>query len=119
LAIIIAVIAPRGGPDRPSPDAVVEAGSPGALVLVDDGSSRREETSGLAVLEGRVPLDAHDRFRVGSITKTFVAVVLLQLVGEHRLALGDTVERWVPGLVPDGGRITVRELLAHTSGLAD
>ncbi len=60
-----------------------------------------------------------DRFRVGSITKTFVAVVVLQLVGEHRLKLDDTVEQWLPGLVPDGGRITVRQLLGHTSGLAD
>jgi D-alanyl-D-alanine carboxypeptidase len=119
LAIIIGGVALRSGAARPSPDTVVDAGSPGALVLVDDGSSRREEVSGLAVLEGRVPLHARDRFRVGSITKTFVAVVVLQLVGDHRLALGDTVERWVPGLVPDGGRITVRQLLAHKSGLAD
>ena len=119
LAIIIGGIALRTGPAGPSPDTVVAAGSPGALVLVDNGSSRREETTGLAVLEGRVPLHARDRFRVGSITKTFVAVVVLQLVGEHRLALGDTVERWLPGLVPGGGRITVRQLLAHTSGLAD
>jgi len=119
LAIIIGVIALRSGSARPSAESVVDAGSPGALILVDNGSSRREKTSGFAVLKGRVPLDAHDRFRVGSITKTFVAVVVLQLVGEHRLALGDTVERWVPGLVPDGGRITLRELLAHTSGLAD
>jgi D-alanyl-D-alanine carboxypeptidase len=119
LAIIIGGIALRSDPARPSPDTIVEEGSPGALVLVDEGSSRREETSGLAVLEGREPLHARDRFRVGSITKTFVAVVVLQLVGEHRLALGDTVERWLPGLVPNGGRITVRQLLAHTSGLAD
>jgi D-alanyl-D-alanine carboxypeptidase len=116
---IIGGLALRSGSDRPSPDKVVDAGSPGALVLVDDGSSRREKTSGFAVLNGRVPLDAHDRFRVGSITKTFVAVVVLQLVGEHRLALRDTVDRWLPGLVPDGGRITLRQLLAHRSGLAD
>jgi D-alanyl-D-alanine carboxypeptidase len=45
--------------------------------------------------------------------------VVLQLVAERRLRLGDTVERWLPGLVPDGGRITVRQLLGHTSGLAD
>jgi D-alanyl-D-alanine carboxypeptidase len=113
------VVALRSGPDRSSPDAVVDAGSPGALVLVDDGSSRHEAASGLAVLQGRVPLHARDRFRVGSITKTFVAVVVLQLVYERRLRLDDTVERWLPGLVPGGGRITVRELLGHTSGLAD
>jgi len=118
-AIIIGSAAIRSGPTRLSPDAVVAAGSPGALVLVDDGSSRREAASGLAVLQRRRPLHARDRFRVGSITKTFLAVVVLQLVDEHRLRLGDTVERWLPGLVPRGGRITVRELLRHTSGLAD
>ena len=105
--------------DRPSLDAVVAAGSPGALVLVDRGGSRRQEAAGLAVLRGSVPLRAGYRFRAGSITKTFVAVLVLQLVAEKKLGLGDTVERWLPGLVPNGDRITVRQLLAHTSGLAD
>jgi len=107
------------GVSRSSLEAVVAAGSPGALVLVDRGGSRRQEASGLAVLQGSAPLRAGDRFRAGSITKTFVAVIVLQLVAEKRLALGDTVERWLPGLVPGGGRITVRQLLAHRSGLAD
>jgi D-alanyl-D-alanine carboxypeptidase len=44
---------------------------------------------------------------------------VLQLVGEGRLSLQDTVERWLPGRVPDGGNITLRQLLTHTSGLAD
>jgi D-alanyl-D-alanine carboxypeptidase len=100
-------------------DRVVEAGSPGALVLVDDRGSRVAVASGLAVLDGAVPLRPGDRFRVGSITKTFVAVVALQLVAERRLALDDTVEDWLPGLVPAGRRITLRDLLAHTSGLDD
>jgi CubicO group peptidase (beta-lactamase class C family) len=59
---------------------------------------------------------ARDRFRVGSITKTFVATAARQLAGERRLALEDTIERWLPGLVPDGGRITVGQLLNHTAG---
>jgi D-alanyl-D-alanine carboxypeptidase len=105
--------------DRHSLDALVVAGSPGALVLVDRSGSRRQEAAGLAVLRGSVPLRAGDRFRAGSITKTFVAVVVLQLVAEKKLGLGDTVGRWLPGLVPNGDRITVRQLLAHTSGLAD
>ena len=71
------------------------------------------------MLQGRVPLRAGYRFRAGSITKTFVAVLVLQLVAEKKLGLDDTVERWLPGLVPNGDRITVRQLLAHTSGLAD
>ncbi|WP_433533139.1 serine hydrolase domain-containing protein [Micromonospora sp. CA-263727] len=66
-----------------------------------------------------VPLDGH--FRMGSNTKTFVSVVVLQLVGERKLALDDTVERWLPGVVTgngnDGRRITVRHLLQHTSGI--
>ncbi|GGM40085.1 serine hydrolase [Micromonospora sonchi] len=66
-----------------------------------------------------VPLDGH--FRMGSNTKTFVSVVVLQLVGEGRLSLDDTVERWLPGVVAgngnDGRRITVRHLLQHTSGI--
>jgi len=71
------------------------------------------------VLAGRVSLRPNDRFRAGSITKTFVAVVVLQLVDERRLRLDDTIGRWLPGLVTGGGRITVRQLLGHRSGLAD
>ena len=59
------------------------------------------------------------RYRAGSITKTFVATVALQLVGEGRLRLTDTVERWLPGVVPQGNAITVRDLLQHSSGLYD
>ena len=66
-----------------------------------------------------MPLDGH--FRMGSNTKTFVSVVVLQLVGEGRLSLDDSVEQWLPGVVSgngnDGSRITVRHLLQHTSGL--
>jgi Beta-lactamase len=54
---------------------------------------------------------ARDRFRVGSITKPFVATVVLQLAGEHKLTLADTVERWLPARLPDGERISVRQLL--------
>ena len=60
-----------------------------------------------------------DRFRVGSVTKSFMATVLLQLVGERKLRLDDSLERWLPGVVPNGRSITVRELLQHTSGLYD
>ncbi len=60
-----------------------------------------------------------DRYRVASLTKTFVATVVLQLVAEGKVRLSDSVERWLPGLVPNGQAITVRELLNHTSGLFD
>jgi D-alanyl-D-alanine carboxypeptidase len=96
---------------------VVAAGAPGALALVVDGSSRQTAASGLADRERGRPLRPDDRFRAGSITKSFVASVVLQLAAEGKLGLDDPVERWLPGLVPAG--ITVRHLLAHTSGLPD
>ncbi|MER5349256.1 serine hydrolase domain-containing protein [Kitasatospora sp. NPDC002551] len=62
---------------------------------------------------------ANGRFRIASVTKTFVATVVLQLVGEGRFGLDDSVESLLPGAVPNGGSITVRQLLDHTSGLFD
>ena len=100
-------------------DRVVAAGVPGAVLLVGERDGTIRLTSGHARLKPKTPMRAGDRFRVGSITKTFVATVALQLIGENRLALEDTVERWLPSLVPDGGQITVRQLLNHTSGLFD
>ncbi|MGQ0568282.1 MAG: serine hydrolase domain-containing protein, partial [Armatimonadota bacterium] len=60
-----------------------------------------------------------DQFRIASLTKTFVAVVVLQLVGEGKLSLDDAVENRLPGLVPNGRNITIRYLINHTSGLFD
>ena len=59
------------------------------------------------------------RFRVGSITKTFTATVVLQLVDEGKLSLGDTLESRLPGVVPRGAEITIRQLLQHRSGLVN
>ncbi|MEV0320099.1 serine hydrolase domain-containing protein [Streptomyces sp. NPDC050658] len=64
-----------------------------------------------------------DHFRAGSITKTFIATVVLQLAAEHRLSLSDPVEDHLPGLLRgedlDGRDLTLRALLTHTSGLPD
>ncbi len=57
------------------------------------------------------------------MTKTFTATTVLQLVGENRLQLDDPIEKWLPGLVQgngyDGNQITIRQLLNHTSGIAE
>ena len=99
-------------------DRLTRAGLPGAVVLVRNGNETLRVTSGQANVEKRTPMRATDRFRIGSLTKSFTAAVTLQLVGEGKLALDDTVERWLPGLVPEKN-LTVRELLNHTSGLFD
>jgi D-alanyl-D-alanine carboxypeptidase len=66
---------------------------------------------------GGVPMVPHDRFHVASVTKLFVATVILQLAAEGTLSLDDTVEQWMPLLVPDGEHMTLRHLLNHTSGV--
>ncbi len=100
-------------------DNVVAAGALGALAEVRDEHGVWRSTSGAAELGKTRAVPVDGRFRVGSITKTFVATVALELVGERRLRLDDAVERWLPGVVPNGHRITVRHLLSHTSGVYD
>ncbi|MGK5683508.1 serine hydrolase domain-containing protein [Actinoplanes sp. URMC 104] len=124
LVLPAAVAAPasasRGDPAlQAALDDLVAAGATGALAVVDDGTRTLRLTSGVARLQPRQPLTPPARFRIGSATKTFVSVVALQLVGQGKLRLDDTVERWLPGLVPGGSAVTVRMLLNHTSGLFD
>jgi D-alanyl-D-alanine carboxypeptidase len=110
------------GPDvelRTLLNDVVSTGVPGIIARVQDGREIRLAAAGVADLATGAALQPQARFRVGSISKTFVATVVLQLVGERRLALDEPVARWLPGLLADGNRITVRELLNHTSGLFD
>jgi D-alanyl-D-alanine carboxypeptidase len=98
---------------------LVRDGAPGALVVVRTASGTRRAASGRARRHPSVAMEPTDRFRVASITKTFVATIVLQLASEAKLRLADPVERWLPGLVPNGDSITIRELLDHTSGLFD
>ncbi|MEV5955720.1 serine hydrolase domain-containing protein [Streptomyces sp. NPDC051987] len=98
--------------------SVVAKGAPGAMARIDDGTRVYPLAQGVADRATRRALTTADRFRVGSVTKTFSAVVLLQLVDEHRLALDAPVNRYLPGLLPDD-RITVRHVLSHRSGLYD
>src|SRR5215472_13437542 len=72
---------------------IVNDGVPGAIGLVRHGNQVTVATSGLADVATQTPMAPGDRIRVGSVTKTFVATVVLQLVAEHRLALSDTVDR--------------------------
>ena len=86
--------------------AVVRAGVPGVVVDVRRGESDIRLATGRADVMTRTPMRVRDRFKVGSITKTLVATVVLQLAGEGRLALHESVARWLPGLIPNGRHIT-------------
>ncbi len=104
---------------KPLAQRIVSAGTPGAVVYVRDRNTVRAAAAGHADLRKKTLLTPAMAFRVGSITKSFVSTVVLQLVGEGKLALTDTLDHWLPGIVPDASQITVRELLNHTSGIAD
>jgi D-alanyl-D-alanine carboxypeptidase len=110
-------------PDAPSLqkalDRLVTAGVPGAVLLVRDGDRTIRLASGYSVVAGSVPARPRDRFRIGSVTKTFIATVVLQLVAEGKVGLDDTVEHVLPGKLRGGAGITVRQLLQQTSGLHD
>ncbi|MFI6513250.1 serine hydrolase domain-containing protein [Streptosporangium sp. NPDC050855] len=100
-------------------DAVVAAGAPGVLARIDDDRGTWIGTAGTADLRTGGPVPRQARFRVASLTKTMVSAAVLQLVQEGRVRLEEPIGERLPGHVADGDRITVRELLNHTGGLAD
>ncbi|MEV6687108.1 serine hydrolase domain-containing protein [Streptomyces sp. NPDC051130] len=113
------------GPPAPDTDALIRAlrdttaaGAPGAIVRLTGPTGVRTRAVGVEDRTTGAAMDPNSRFRIGSVTKTFSSVVLLQLVDEGRIGLDQPVDRYLPGLLPDH-RITVRHLLTHRSGLAD
>lgn len=102
-------------------DAVQRTGTVGVLARSTGPRGVQYATAGVADAETNRKARPGDKFRIASATKTYVATVVLQLVGEGRLSLDDTVEDVLPGVVSgngnDGSAITVRQLLNHTSGL--
>ncbi|MER5744145.1 serine hydrolase domain-containing protein [Streptomyces sp. NPDC002225] len=118
-----AAAGPRTALQR-SVDAIRATGATGVLAEVQSAAGRTVARAGSADLRApHEPVPWDSSYRIGSDTKTFTAVLVLQLVGEGRLGLTDPVERWLPGTVRgngnDGRRITVADLLRQTSGLND
>ncbi|SED04250.1 D-alanyl-D-alanine carboxypeptidase [Streptomyces sp. PAN_FS17] len=122
-------LSPAGGPaltasstsGAPATDAllarlVTRGNAPAAALLAREETGTRYTRAGQGIART-------DHFRAGSMTKTFIATVVLQLAAEGQLSLSDTVERYLPGLVRgagnDGRALTLRALLTHTSGLYD
>nr|WP_199809283.1 serine hydrolase domain-containing protein [Streptomyces sp. NRRL S-244] len=111
----------------PTPDmeAVTQAlknttavGAPGAMVRITGSGAPLTSAVGVQDRTTGAAMDVNGRFRIGSVTKTFSSVVLLQLVDEGKISLDAPVNKYLPGLLPDD-RITVRHLLTHRSGLSD
>ncbi|GAA1401969.1 serine hydrolase domain-containing protein [Kitasatospora putterlickiae] len=115
----------RGGVDARALDEALEGvietgGASSSLARVTEyGRTAWKGAEGVGDFSTGAEPSANGRFRIASVTKTFVATVVLQLVGEGRFGLDDSVESLLPGAVPGGAAITVRQLLNHTSGLFD
>jgi D-alanyl-D-alanine carboxypeptidase len=113
--------ADRAEVQRSLDDLVRDEKFPAALASVRANGRSASFTSGTAELGRSTPVPRDGRVRAGSNTKSFVAVVVLQLVAEGKVDLDAPIETYLPGLVRgqgiDGRAITVRQLLQHTSGL--
>lgn len=122
LGIAVGAFAGCGGSAAPAPPV-----NQVARQLVHSGFFDAPRSAVVLVADGRRTFAGSDgprarpesRFRVGSVTKTFTAAIVLQLVHEGKLQLSDPVSRYLPGLVPSARDITIRELLDHRSGLAE
>ncbi|GAA2301225.1 hypothetical protein GCM10010402_70080 [Actinomadura luteofluorescens] len=121
-----AVARPAGPVERLRQDteAIRALGVSGVQARVVGADGRESvAVSGTAELGTGRPVPSGGYFRMASTSKTLVAVVVLQLEAEGRVSLDDGVDRWLPGVVRgngnDGRRITIRQLLQHTSGIHD
>lgn len=91
---------------------------PGASVLVArNGSIIYNEAFGMANLEQKLSLKRESQFKIGSLTKQFTAVALLQLVEKGKLKLEDEITKFLPDYPIQGAKITIENLLTHTSGI--
>ena len=102
-------------------DATVADGViPGAVLSVTIPSYQVwSSASGLADPQQQVPMQVDTPVRIGSLTKMFTAVVVLQLVEEGTIDLDTPISTWLPGVLTPSDTITVRQLLSHTTGLYD
>jgi len=92
----------------------------GSVLVAEQGSVIYRKSFGFANFEWDIPNTPDTRFRVGSITKAFTAILVLQLVEQGKLRLDDTISEYLPNFSREsGGRISINQLLTHTSGLSD
>jgi D-alanyl-D-alanine carboxypeptidase len=104
-------------------DAYQANAGPGAVVVAGNRTTTWSAHSGTGQVGVDRPIQSTDRARVASQSKPFAAAVVLQLVAEGKIELDAPIERYLPGMITgngyDGNKITVRNLLQHTSGLAE
>lgn len=113
------VASPRPGLQRILDNITIAKLAPGATAYVSGPHGTWLGSAGFANTSSRTPMSTDARMRLESVSKIFTATLIVQLAQEGKLRVTDTVERWLPGLLPYGKRITIRELLTMQSGLID
>ncbi|WP_327139491.1 serine hydrolase domain-containing protein [Nocardia sp. NBC_01327] len=121
----VAVSAHRVDQVRADIDAIVRSGVPGVIATLTENGQTVTLTSGVADRAGAapIPMAPPQEVRIGSISKTFTASIIMQLVTEGKIRLDEPVDTYLPGLLTgngvDGKVITVRQILQHRSGLPE
>lgn len=92
----------------------------GSFIIAKDGKPIYHKTTGYSQIDGdkKIPATSKTQYRIGSITKTFTATMIFQLIDEKKLSLDTKLSRFFPEM-PNADRITIANLLNHSSGLAD
>jgi D-alanyl-D-alanine carboxypeptidase len=90
----------------------------GSVSLFENGSEVYQKTIGYADLEQKIKPDANTRYRIGSVTKTFTATIIMQLVDEKKIKPETKLREYFPE-IPFSGQITIAQMLRHGSGLRD
>ena len=92
----------------------------GSIVVQQDGKTVYQRSLGWADVENQIPATAETQYRIGSISKTFTAVLVLKAAAEGRLSLNDPIVKYFPDAqIPNAEQITIDQLLQHRSGLVD
>lgn len=91
----------------------------GALLIAHKGEIVYKKGIGLANREWKIPNTTHTKFQIASLTKSFTAVLVMQLVAENKLSLTKPITHYLPNLITqDNHKITIHQLLTHSSGIA-
>jgi D-alanyl-D-alanine carboxypeptidase len=120
---------PNSGVQEKGPDAALDGalrslvarhgGPPGVIAIVQRGRHREVHTFGVRNLKSGQPMRANDRMRIASTAKAFSGAVALSLVSKGKLSLNDTIGKRLPELPDAWSKVTLRQLLNHTSGIPD
>lgn len=126
LLLAIALLMPQGALAQPAtPESFIAAYAKehnfnGTILIQQDGKTRFVKSFGLANIPFKVPNTPRTKYKIASITKVFTSVLILQLHEQGKIDLNGTIGTYLPGYAGEGAdKVTIHQLLSHTSGLAN